>query len=1018
MTSWNKRLNGRLLGSTVAASAIFAASPAFAQGGQPLEQVQPQTEQTTQEPTAEGQVIVTGTLIRNPNLVSSAPVSVVGEDEIDLQQANVAEELLRELPGAVPSIGSAVNNGNGGASYVNLRGLGSNRNITLLDGVRIVPADLLGRVDLNNIPLALIQRVDVLTGGASTTYGADAVSGVVNFITRSDFAGVDLNLSNQVTERGDGHIFRADLTIGANLDDGRGNVVLSVGYQEADPVFQGDRPFGANTISSFSGGLVGSGTSVPSRFSVPGQGTLQIQPSSGQLVPTFQTFNFNPFNVYQVPFERYNIYGAGNYEVSDAIEVYTRGLFSRNTVSTIIAPSGSFGISVNIPVSNPFLPVAARNTFCANNDFNPTLPGVQTLTPAQCAAAALATNPADPNYREFSTALFRRSVEAGPRVSNYQTTIFDYRVGARGGITDSIEWDLFGSYGESENIEETAGYTSNTRVRQSLRSTSTTACLDTSNGCVPTNFFGELGTISAASAAFLQLSSTVRVQTSLAQVRGTISGDFGYTIPWAEEPVSFAVGGEFREYTARQASDTLAASGDLGGRGGAQPNISGGFDVYEAFGEIIIPIVSDRPFFEELTLEAGARYSDYSVAAPGNPTYDTFTWKVGGSWSPIDALRFRGNYARASRAPNISELFSPVNTGLTNLANDPCASVSGSGADIPTRGPISGTLAAVCLAQGAQAFNLQQIEQPIAGQANATGGGNLALSPEESESWTVGLVFQPDFIPGLSLTIDYYNIVVTDAITSPTPGDAITACFGAPDAQGNYNPSAAAATDPACTAIRRDPQTGGLNGDPATTRGLFLATSNLGRLETSGVDFTFNYSRDLGFAGLALSGVLNWTDESIFEAVEGVSLSRDCTGLYSANCGSIQPEWQWSVRSTLTFADRLDVSLLWRHIEAVEYEFFNNGIPGDNAFSGVIPSLGGRTFDFNQIEAYDYFDLGLRFTVNDNLTFSLLAQNIFDRDPPVVGNDIGSTSFNSGNTYPSTYDALGRRYSVSARLRF
>jgi iron complex outermembrane recepter protein len=321
-------------------------------------------------------------------------------------------------------------------------------------------------------------------------------------------------------------------------------------------------------------------------------------------------------------------------------------------------------------------------------------------------------------------------------------------------------------------------------------------------------------------------------------------------------------------------------------------------------------------------------------------------------------------------------------------------------------------------AQGAQAFNLQQIEQPIAGQANATGGGNLNLSPEESESWTVGLVFQPDFIPGLSLTIDYYNIVVTDAITSPTPGDAITACFGDADAQGNYNPSAAAATDPACTAIRRDPQTGGLNGDPATTRGLFLATSNLGRLETSGVDFTFNYSRDLGFAGLALSGVLNWTDESIFEAVEGVSLSRDCTGLYSANCGSIQPEWQWSVRSTLTFADRLDVSLLWRHIEAVEYEFFNNGIPGDNAFSGVIPSLGGRTFDFNQIEAYDYFDLGLRFTVNDNLTFSLLAQNIFDRDPPVVGNDIGSTSFNSGNTYPSTYDALGRRYSVSARLRF
>ncbi|HET9429322.1 MAG TPA: TonB-dependent receptor plug domain-containing protein, partial [Allosphingosinicella sp.] len=318
MTQRSKLTQGRLLASTIFAGSALIASPAFAQ-------VEPQTTETVTEDVVPGEdeaIIITGTLIQNPNLVATAPVNSVGEEEIELQQANVAEELLRELPGAVPSIGSAVNNGNGGASFVNLRGLGSNRNIVLLDGVRIVPAELAGRVDLNNIPLALIQRVDVLTGGASTTYGADAVSGVVNFITRRDFAGIDVNLSNQITEQGDGHTFRADVTMGANFDDGRGNAVLSVGYQEADPVYQGARDFGQFTISSTTGRAGGSGTTTPSRIFLGDFGFRQVTPDGTAFRPTtaFDAFNFNPFNVYQVPFERFNIYGTANYEISDALE--------------------------------------------------------------------------------------------------------------------------------------------------------------------------------------------------------------------------------------------------------------------------------------------------------------------------------------------------------------------------------------------------------------------------------------------------------------------------------------------------------------------------------------------------------------------------------------------------------------------------------------------------------------------------------------------------------------------------
>jgi hypothetical protein len=193
--------------------------------------------------TDNSEIVVTGSLVRNPNLTTSSPVNVTSADEIQLRQSNVAEDILRDVPGVAANVGSSVNNGNGGASFVDLRGLGPNRNIVLLDSQRIVPANLNGNVDLNNIPLALVERVDVLTGGASTTYGADAVSGVVNFITKRDFAGVDLSVGQQLTERGDGNIFRADLTIGANFDDGRGNAVLSIGYQQADPVyFGGERP--------------------------------------------------------------------------------------------------------------------------------------------------------------------------------------------------------------------------------------------------------------------------------------------------------------------------------------------------------------------------------------------------------------------------------------------------------------------------------------------------------------------------------------------------------------------------------------------------------------------------------------------------------------------------------------------------------------------------------------------------------------------------------------------------------
>lgn len=814
------------------------ASPAFAQ-------------QSSDDEKASDEIVVTGTLIANPNLERSAPVNVTTSDEMELLQSNVAEEILREIPGIVPSVGSAVNNGNGGNSFVNLRGLGSNRNVVLLDGRRVVPATLAGQFDLNNIPLALVERVDVLTGGSSTTYGADAISGVVNFVTKRDFTGFEGSFSYQTTEQGDGTTMRGDVTTGASFDDGRGNVTLSMGYQEADPVYQGDRKIGENTIDSFSGGNSGSGTTFPTRLILSVLGSRQITSTpTGDVLGAYTTpYNYNPLNIFQTPFKRYNAFAQGRYELAEGVEFYSRALFSKNRVDTIIAPSGSFGISVQVPVSNPFLTKSIRDTLCAYQDSDPLTAGRQVLTQAQCDAAALALSPTSADYKELTVTLSRRAVEAGPRISQYQNTVFDYTAGFRGAITDSINYDVSGGYGESEQVQTIKGYLLNTRIRQAIRATSKTACIDQSNGCVPANFFTSGAGLTPEAVAFMQQSSTVQTKTTMAQAKALVSGDLGFNVPMASDAISFALGGEYREYTASQASDALAKSGDLAGAGGAAPDISGGYHVYEAIGEVVAPLIQDKPFIQDLTFEAGIRYSSYSVDAPSSPTYKTTTYKAGGSWTPMDGLKIRGNYAHAVRAPNINELFSPVNTTLTNLSNDPCASIDDKGVRI--RSAPTGVLRDVCLAQGAQTFNLDTIQQPTAGQANSTGGGNINLKPETSDSFTIGAVIQPASLDGFSMTIDYYNIKVSGAVSSPSSGDAIDACFGA---------GSLSVTNPACLSIRRNPQTGGLDGEPSSTPGLFLASSNLGRLKTDGVDLSINYKRDIGFADLSMAFNGNWTN--------------------------------------------------------------------------------------------------------------------------------------------------------------
>ncbi len=923
-------------------------------------------------------IVVTGSRISNPNLELSSPVAVVGSEEIDLRQQGNIENVLREIPGVVPSIGSNLNNGNGGSTFINLRGIGSNRNITLLNSTRLVPTDRSGRVNLDVVPVALIERVDVLTGGAGSTYGADAISGVINFVTKRDFEGMDLTLNNSITEEGDANNARADLTLGANFDDGRGNAVISIGYSKRDPLRQGQRDFSVFNVSARTGNPGGSSTTAPVRISGGGfAGFQQINPSNGTINPGFTPFNYNPFNYFQLPQEQYRIFAQGRYEITPGIEVFSEAMFVDSQTNTNGAPSGSFGFAGPIPLSNPFLQDTTRNQLCATAG----------IAQADCDAAAAVTDPSDPDYLTFTQFTFaRRFVEFGERLSERQTRFFQMKAGVRGQITDNINFEVFGAHGESEIVRKQSGNGLKSRLIQALAAVDENTCVDPSNGCVPFNLFGDIGSITPEMQAFLDTGNQQVRSSELSQVGGYIDGNLGFGSPWADGDIDFVLGVEYRDYTAGNTADLLSQTpGEVLGNGAAVPDLVGvGYDVKEVFSELNIPIVEGSPGFEELTLQLGGRISDYSS------TGTEYTWKVGGTYTPVLGIQIRGNYQRVTRAPNIGELFAPQATGLGNFSADPC------------QGNIAGNanLVAVCLAQGAPQSAIGNIIPDPAAQGNVTTGGNPNLDAEDATTWTIGAVFQPDFAPGLSITLDYYNIEVTGAITNPTEDDLFAACFGTNFATAP-TVDAGSATDPACTGIRRNPITGNLFGDVSITPGLPQVLSNLGVIKTDGIDLTVNYRRDFDFGTWSSSFNGNWTNRSLFQATPS-SINRECVGFYSSNCASIQPEFSFNWRNTLSL-DSMAFSLFWRWIDDVQVE----------------PSVATNFLQqFRTADAEHYFDLTGSFDASENLKIILGIQNLLNNKPPFTGSSIGATGFNSGNTFPSTYDVLGRRYSATVRLRF
>ena len=957
------------------------------------------------------EVVVTGTRIVQPGVVSSSPIYSIGADEIALQQQPELEKILRILPSTVPDDGPNINNGTDGASTIDLRGLGSQRTLVMINGKRAVPYNYNGLIDTSMIPTALIERVDIITGGASAVYGSDAISGAVNIILKDDFEGAAVDATYSQTGESDGDTTNVSLTLGTNAADNRGNVVMSFNYQERDPILLGARPLGlygigtdnaANYAEFLAGeppapaeaGCDGSGsvaigggstTTVPTRVAIAGGPALGQFRNDGTLGSDCSEFNFNPFNYYQTPLERYGATVMGSLEFSEHAEVYAMFNYGKTSVVQQVAASGIFGNGFFTPLANPLIGAQARQTI---------LDAANAGVAAGTVNVAGVPDPSDPTLTLFhnwndnngngvvdteddlNIQYRRRTVEFGDRTEDYNNELWQVTVGTRGALVGDWDYDVSFQYGETNRILARAGYTNVSNTEAALQTTDGVTCANGDPTCVPINMFGGLGAITPEMAAYS--SATALQQQDYSQLIATafVTGPIDFLkSPLASNPVAVSIGAEYRDEYGETVPDEclkLAPASCLGGAGGNLLPIAGGFDVREGFAEALIPLVEGVPFVHGLDVELGYRYSDY------DPTGSDDTWKAGLNWRPIDSLMFRVMQQKATRAPNVGELAFPQVTGLDNAQLDPCS--------INNAGNITAELQALCQSTGMSAAQVGTVEDIVSNQVNGFFGTDLENlpEPETADTTTIGVVWTPDFLNGAVFSLDYYDIDIEDVIGEFTGQEILDACYvaGLPEE---------------CAKVRRIGGTLTLPG-----AGIELFTTNKVFLRAEGVELGFAFGFELGgFGDLQFSGNVNKYLTHEFQS--GVATPVvDCNGLYGTSCQKPRPELRWIQRTTWNW-NNLTVSAMWRHIDSVDAQ-------PDEIDSFADP--------FKSIDSFDYIDLYASYQLFDMVTVSLGVVNVFDEDPPVVGDSAGSTTFNSGNTFPAMYDTLGQVITVGLSAQF
>lgn len=931
-------------------------------------------------------IIVTGSRIVRPDLDTASPIQVISQQEFQLSGAVNVEEVLYDLPQFVGSFGSASNNPGDGSALADLRGLGPARTLVLVNGRRWVSYNVTQLVDLNTIPASLVKRTDVLTGGRGAVYGSDAIAGVVNFVLNDEFEGAQIDAGYRLNAKGDGATFNVSATIGTNFADGRGNVTVYGSYASRDPIYQSARDFSRYSNVDNGDGtffLGGSGSTPDLRFqgarfprnSIPGYqpSTNYKFGSNGNLLPynaSTDQFNYAPDNYLQLPQERWFIGGFANYEVNEHAEVYTELAFINNTVPQQLASTPVTG-NFRVPVNSPYFDAATQAAFKQSD----------VLQTSSITSNGLLDAPND-GYTTLS--IGRRLNENGPRISDDDRTAFRTLIGLRGEISGPWRYDMYYTYANSQDVNTQEGNISRSRFANSLNTTGTTLgtvqCANGGvDGCLPANIYGA-GKIDPAAAAYYAVPTsnitTVNEQVFNAAITNGELYDFG----WGAAPVGLAFGFEWRSNYGDFRPDFALASGDVVGFNAGQQT-KGAWSVKDVFGEVNLPLIADRPGFYNLEFNGAVRYSSYD-----NNVGNVWTWAAGGQWEVIKGATVRGQYQSALRAPTISALYLGNSIGFPTVTDYCQQAIAATNA----------TLAQSCINNGVPANLVGTAFGSGNSQVEATFGGNPNLEAETSKTWTIGGVLVPSQLPALSLTVDYYNITIDNAILAAgPPASAVRdACFGNDDS--NYTPYDTSY----CALIPRDPTSYDIDG-------MILTNANAGFYATSGIDFALNYGLNAAFGAFGASDsrftfrasftyVLNFEVNNI-AAIP--SLLTDCTGKFGATCGDPIAQTRGSVRMTWATGP-MTASILWRYIGAVD----DDGT-----------ALSPPEFPYvERIGAQNYVDLSASWNVTKNFSFLFGVDNIFNKKPPVL-TDVNSQQ---ANTWPSTYDPYGTRFFVGASATF
>lgn len=942
--------------------AVSCAMPVFAQGDT-------EDDAAIEQEAAVEEIVVVGSRIKRRDFSAPSPITTIDREALYASGQGTLESALSQMPQFTPSHDRTANNPGSGRAFVNLRGLGASRTLVMLNGRRLAPSGIGTAVDLNNLPQALIENVEIVTGGASAVYGSDAVSGVVNFTLREDYEGFGMDLSAYATAEGDSDIYDLNAVFGHNFANGRGNITVYGGYYDREATFADAREFTSVPYWDmfYDGELVEGGSPRVPEGAIffpridygngPSDTIFDPDGNPRELIEPDDLYNYASANFLQIPLERYNGGLILHYDLTDRTELYVEASHSRSDVERVLAPvpAGDFLV---VNWDNPVLTPAAQQVFADN------------LIPM--------------GGTEVLGFFVKRFEEFGPRIRRSESEYSRLLTGIRGEFGSAWEYDAWVTYSKNDETDFLLNDGSLSRWQQGLLvDPATGECFDPSGGCVPVNMFGS-GNLSPEAIAFLRLppleSITRRDQWD---VSGFIRGPLFDS--WAG-PVEAAFGAEWRVDDGEYEPDPYEFTGDSMTTGDWPSSpVAGKEEVYELYAEFLVPLAEGRAFADYLALELGARLSDYEHADRVE------TYKAGLEWVPVPGLRFRGMFQRSVRAPNLREAFQEQVVVedffvTDDPRDDPCSASSE---------PVENGNADKCIATGLPADQLGVFEASVFPTLFIS-GGNPDVEPEEADTLTLGVVISPESLPGLQVSVDYFDIDMTGEIGGLA---AVEACFDVANAGNLF-----------CDQIVRDPVTYNV----AEVREFNI---NRGAYQTSGVDTQLRYALPLpdalafGNAGADLTVRVNWThlSELSNQATEYTTPYR-CAGTFGWPCTQVIDGMTWPedrVTTSLRYdTDRFSANLNWRWIAETDSGAYMGapliGIPVDD-LDLAVPT----------VETKNYFDLAFAYRFGDHVTAGLTIANLTDTGPPMMADWVFDK-----NTDTRMYDIFGRAYTLSFSLAY